>query len=64
MMAGNARPNVDKQKAPNNEMKRSKLGMAMASKTAKGNLELINLLERTGHGVDALTCHQHNGGAN
>lgn len=35
IIAGKARPNVDKQKAPNNEINNSKFGIAMARKTAK-----------------------------
>lgn len=35
MMAGNARPSDDKQRAPNNEINNSKFGIATANKTTK-----------------------------
>lgn len=35
MMAGNASPSDDKQRAPNNEMNNSKFGIATANKTTK-----------------------------
>lgn len=33
MSAGNAKPNADRQRAPNNEINNSKFGMATANKT-------------------------------
>lgn len=35
IIAGNMRPRVDKQKAPTNDMNKSSLGMATASKTGE-----------------------------
>ena len=35
MSAGNAKPNADRQRAPNNEINNSKFGMATANKTTQ-----------------------------
>lgn len=40
MMAGNDKPNADKQSAPNNDINNSKFGIATANKT-KINIKII-----------------------